>query len=455
MKQRNNALVFLRTLYTAKRFAVRPIWFPHQLDFRGRVYPLCGVLSPQGRERDKALLRFHDGKPLGPSGARWLAIHGANVAGHGKKSFDERVAWAREHTADAVAVAGDPLGAARGFWQDADSPWETLAWCFEWAGYQRDGEAFVSRLPIAMDGSCNGIQHFAAMTRDADLANAVNVVPCEAPADIYQVVADAAQRYLEEHPWEDGKEAYYAETWAALRLDRGLTKRAVLALPYGGKFTSARDGIREAVSDFLKKRGEPNALGHDKDYRDATGFLAKVLWSAMQDVMPAAKSAMTFISDCTRACTKRNDALTWTAPNGFPVVQAEYDTSERQVTTRFRGKAFKPIDRTETDRLDARKQAAAAPPNFVHSLDAAHLALTVNRCTAAGLTSFAMIHDGYGTLAADCDVLARELREAFVDMYSQHDVLSELADACRTDAPPPPSGTLDITDVRASKYFFA
>ncbi|MDO8478371.1 MAG: DNA-directed RNA polymerase [Candidatus Rokubacteria bacterium] len=46
----------------------------------------------------------------------------------------------------------------------------------------------------------------------------------------------------------------------------------------------------------------------------------------------------------------------------------------------------------------------------------------------AGLTRFAMEHDGYGTVAADVPMLAKVLRESFVTMYQRHDVLMSLAE---------------------------
>lgn len=66
----------------ALRFAPEAaIWFPHSLDFRGRVYPVPGTLNPQSDDQGKSLLCFAEGKPLGSTGARWLAIHVANLFG--------------------------------------------------------------------------------------------------------------------------------------------------------------------------------------------------------------------------------------------------------------------------------------------------------------------------------------------------------------------------------------
>lgn len=52
----------------------------------------------------------------------------------------------------------------------------------------------MSRLPIHQDGSCNGLQHYAALGRDEDGAKEVNLLFAEKPADIYSSVA---QRFSE------------------------------------------------------------------------------------------------------------------------------------------------------------------------------------------------------------------------------------------------------------------
>ena len=44
-----------------------------------------------------------------------------------------------------------------------------------------DPAAFRSRLPVQMDGSCNGLQHYAALSRDAPGAHAVNLLPVDRP----------------------------------------------------------------------------------------------------------------------------------------------------------------------------------------------------------------------------------------------------------------------------------
>lgn len=52
-----------------------------------------------------------------------------------------------------------------------------------------DPTAFISHLPVYQDGSCNGLQHYAALGRDEEGGREVNLVPAEKPSDVYSSVA--------------------------------------------------------------------------------------------------------------------------------------------------------------------------------------------------------------------------------------------------------------------------
>lgn len=46
---------------------------------------------------------------------------------------------------------------------------------------------YMSHLPVHMDGSCNGLQHYAALGRDEAGGKAVNLLPSDKPQDVYKV----------------------------------------------------------------------------------------------------------------------------------------------------------------------------------------------------------------------------------------------------------------------------
>jgi DNA-directed RNA polymerase len=82
---------------------------PHNLDFRGRAYPIPPHLNHIGDDLCRGLLLFSERRPLGERGLRWLKIHLANVFGYDKASFDERVSFVEKHLEDIRDSAENPL----------------------------------------------------------------------------------------------------------------------------------------------------------------------------------------------------------------------------------------------------------------------------------------------------------------------------------------------------------
>lgn len=155
----------------------KAIYFPHNLDWRGRMYPMCSGLTTQGVCLQKALLKFAQGKPIGSKEALyWLFVHTANCYGLDKQSWQERIKWVVMHSDLIMGIAEDPIGRKED-WIHTDAPWLFLAACEQMKKYYKDGLDAVVDIAIPMDGTCNGAQHYAAMTRDLKGAYAVNVAP--------------------------------------------------------------------------------------------------------------------------------------------------------------------------------------------------------------------------------------------------------------------------------------
>ena len=93
----------------ARAFLGEKIYFPHNVDFRGRAYPIPPHLNHIGNDLCRGLLMFHEGKKLGTSGLRWLKIHLSNVYGFDKANFSEREQFATDHMADIIDSAENPL----------------------------------------------------------------------------------------------------------------------------------------------------------------------------------------------------------------------------------------------------------------------------------------------------------------------------------------------------------
>ncbi len=423
------------------------IYFPHNLDFRGRCYPIPSILTPQGDDQAKSLLTFSQGVPLGEDGAYWLAIHLANCFGVDKVSFEERIAWVHANEDAILDSALNPLDGAR-LWCKADSPYCALAACFEWLGYCVNGTDHVSHLPVALDGSCNGLQNFSAMLRDEIGGAATNLLPHAKPADIYtEVMVLAAARVRKDA--EAGKPEALALDG---RLSRKIVKTPVMTLPYG----VTKSGMRQQVLDACKKEGVELSWA-------SAEYLAALLWECIGEVVVAARQAMDWLKEASKVASSGDLPISWTTPAGFPVLQEYREDSGKACDVHVGGRRLQLTLAMDGTTLDRRRQALGISPNYVHSCDASHMMLTVNVAADNGLDSFAMIHDSYGAHAARAGVMAASLRHAFVQQYEgdvlgafRDELVAQLPPEIAADLPPlPPTGNLDLAAVLQSKYFFA
>lgn len=481
---------FNMMLGVAGRYAeFERIYFPYQLDFRGRVYAVPHM-NPQGADHTKALLRFAEGKPLGPEGWKWLAIQGSNLAGNDKVSLEDRVNWVLDNEDEILACAADPF-ANRGWCTSIagvkiDSPWQFLAFCFEWAGYYKEGEEFVSRIPVAMDGSCSGIQHFSAMLRDEKGGSAVNLIPQDLPADVYRMVAEKVieqAEYQAEHGTEDQLKhredgtAYVqpgtktlARQWLKFGVTRKVTKRSVMTLAYGSKQYGFKEQLMEDIIQPAKAAAtlpdgtvDAEKFPFEGDGFRAANWMANAIWEAVNQVLVKAGEAMKWLQEAASLAAAEELPVRWTTPVGFPVMQAYPTLKERIVKTAINGALIYLTMNKEEEKLDKRKQGQGISPNFVHSCDAAHLMLTVVRANQRGITNFAMIHDSFGTTAGDAEEMFMVVREAFVEMYTEIQVLENFRDEIAAQLSPkglkklkplPCRGNLELSQVVESRYCF-
>ena len=176
-----------------------------------------------------------------------------------------------------------------------------------------------------------------------------------------------------------------------------------------------------------------------------------------------ALEAMQWLQTLSKLASDGGLPIQWKTPAGFPVVQRYQKFKTKRVKVAMTGRKIYLNIREEIPLIDKQRQSNGVSPNFVHSLDAAALKLTICSSLDQGIDSFAMIHDSYGTHAADTSALAATLRASFVALYDGRDVLNDFRESLKEnnkiaekDLPAVPSlGRLPIHDVFSSKYFFA
>lgn len=479
----------------ANKFAeYEAIWFPYNMDWRGRVYALP-LFNPQGNDMTKGLLQAAHGEPIGAEGRKWLAIHGANTAGVDKVSFQDRLKWVEENTPMILECAKDPLGCQ--WWMEQDSPFCFLAFCFEWAGVMEHGDDWVSALPVAFDGSCSGIQHFSAMLRDERGGRAVNLVPSDEVQDIYKLVADEVVRRVQvdlESGTEDEAKAVankktgeildvialgtktLAKGWMEYGINRKVTKRSVMTLPYGSKEYGFADQLLEDIIRPAVDSGEGLMFTHPDQY---ARYLAKHIWESVSVVVVAAVEAMGWLQSAaklmastvkdkkTKEVLKPCMAVHWITPDGFPVWQEYFKPEKRRVDLMFLGthRMEATVNVRDSKEMDPKKMESGVSPNFVHSQDGCHLRKTVVKAHEAyGINFFALIHDSFGTIPSKAGAMFKAVRETMVETYEDNDVLADFREQfmeqlheTQLEKMPatPRMGTLDLKLILQSDFAFA
>lgn len=467
---RNATLAGRRTLtsrihFVASQYRHQDLWFPHKADFRGRIYPVPAFLSPQGVDLAKGLLEFSEAAPVDTQEARdWLAIHGANCWGEDKKPLAERLKWVEDNSRMVRDIARDPLDIP--IWTDADEPFQFLAWCLDWSNLldaEDESRVHYSNLPVAMDGSNNGLQLYSLLLRDTEGGKATNVLPSDEPRDLYADVARLATRKLlvDSESFDENKNRM-AKAWLGFvgsEIPRAATKRPVMVQPYGGTIFSCREYIEDWYEEELMARG----LKDDRPFPTTfahTKYLSELVWESIEEVVVGAREGMEWLRKVASIVSETGRPIEWTTPVGFLVSQFRESQKSKVVRTTI-GKSVQLQTRlmVGTGKVNARGMKDSIAPNFIHSLDAAIMMRTVNRCTEAGITAFAMVHDSYATHAANAATLARELRAAVAEIFEE-DILAAFKAQIERDynveLPPLPAyGTLNPRDVLDSTYFFA
>lgn len=406
-------------------------YFPHMLDFRGRMYPIPAFLQPQGNDLARGLLTFATGAPITEAngGVRWLAISLASNWGHDKLPYQDRVDWVYENEMLLRLIAEDPDHNRE--WTQTDKPWQTLAAVFEWVDYLNTGDGFVSSLPVMVDGTCNGIQHLSALTRDRTAGSYVNLVPGDRPQDIYKFVAKSLQGKLEDIARGGGEHSELAAWWLAIcnyDLPRTLTKRQVMVLPYGGTRDSFFGYTRDWIKEYHPKLTEELDDTGKQELKDRIVFMANQMWGAVNEVVFGGMRVMKWLQDMAKQAAIADQPIYWKVPSGFIVRQFYGLEKDKLVDLMLDGTRCRITLSERTARLSVREQTQGISPNFIHSLDAACLCECVNKCLEVGITAFSSVHDAYGTHAANMELMADLLRESFVAVHEE-DLLGNFRDA--------------------------
>ena len=465
LSRRSKAIRALRLFRYAKDFKdYDNIYFPCNIDFRGRIYPIP-LFNHQGDDFMKSLIVYSNPAPLMDSqDIELLYWQGANLWGNDKVSHNEQVEWVRAHHSNIVDSAKNPLDYL--WWTEADEPLQFLAWCMEYVKsleyYEefKTYEGYSCPLVIAYDGTCSGLQHYSAMLRDEVGGYAVNLVDHERPADIYQQVADKVLKIVEKDAMSGtldevqkeevggGQRVHFgtrsmAQAWLAHGVTRKVVKRNVMTLAYG----SGQYGFQEQIYEDTTKGN----IHFKRFEKPCAKYMAKLVWQEVQTTVVSATEGMKYLKALAKVLTKHGLPVNWWTPLGLPVQQQYLKLVQKSFRTRFgdmvswRGYYQ---DVADDESLDANGQKNGIAPNFIHSLDSTHLMMVVNE---AGLSNYTTIHDSFGTSLGEARHLQVVIREQLYKLYTEHSPIEEFKKYVEemtgedlSDIPEPPKGSLKL-----------
>lgn len=435
------------------------VYFPHNVDFRGRSYPIPPHLNHIGDDVSRGLLQFAEGKALGPEGLFWLKVNLANLFGKNKVSLEDRAAWVDAQRETIVKVVKDPLKAENvEWWSKADDgPWQALARCFEleeiWASPRP--QEYISHLPVHMDGSCNGLQHYAALGRDVKGGEAVNLVPAEKPQDVYTVVLNVVKRKVQEDAdsTDESKEVKRVKARRLQELDvlqRKVVKQTIMTICYGVTRLGAMRQVQGQLEDSVGEKVEAEEI------KALAVYLSGMVLNSIEDVFSEAKKIQTWFEQISKLFNCAEAPISWISPVGLACAQPYHKPKVVVISSKRQTVSLRTGDDVP---INKNKQRMGFPPNFIHSLDASHMMMVAERCQQRQI-AFAAVHDSFWSHAADIPVLNEEIREAFIELY-QKPVLQDLyEDLCVHLGGPtvpevPLPGELDVSVVRESRYLFS
>lgn len=444
----------LYKLSIANHFRNRIFWLPHNLDFRGRVYPVPPHLNHLSSDLGRSLLLFGKGKPLGPNGLDWLKLHVINLTNFKKgNSVKERLEYANQNMDNILDSATKPL-TGKMWWKQSEEPWQTLAGCMEIANALKapNVEEYVSTFPVHQDGSCNGLQHYAALGKDKIGAKSVNLHPFDIPKDVYSEVVSIIETQRQIDAKNNVKIAQILEGY----VKRKVIKQTVMTTVYGVTKYGAKLQITKQLKDIEN---------FPKEYIwPASIYLTESTFHSLRKMFKSAREIQDWFTECARIISSICcENVEWVTPLGLPIIQPYMKQKSSKVY----------IDGNR--KPDSIKQRNAFAPNFIHSLDSTHMMLTGLNCNKNNIT-FVSVHDCFWTHPCTVDAMNKICREQFVTLHSEP-ILEDLAiffvkrylpiyeqlkcknkpdieeiRKCLTKVPS--KGTFDINKVLSSVYFF-
>lgn len=408
----------------------KEVHFPITMDTRGRMYYRGGLLTPQGVDFCKAAFQFAEFKPLGEHGFKAMCIHLANTCGQDKLSTKKRIKWVQINMPLLMSVNTHMDVRKKFKGADTHQALVAIKELQRLNAIDSEWSEKTSNLVCHQDGTCNGLQHMAAITGDRKTAESVNCTPSthdDVPTDIYMVVALRAAELAH----DDSVKAII------MKYGRAMAKNPVMVTGYGAQAST----IRRNISKFLASKGEDMtmAMHVGEAYEEAINSCA----GAVTQLTEALKTRVEF------ALVDGVKKITWQTADGFLASTLYTNESEHEIrvgTFHCRKRGMGKPD------IDMMKTAQAMSPNFVHSIDATHLRMVVNACDWDLVT----VHDSIGAHPCNYFGTSAMIRQKFAMVHNCYDALGDLCKSLKMDKPEfPRVGDYNANECMKSAYIFS
>ena len=491
-KYKSKIIEFDLTMARSDLIGDKPFYQYTEADYRGRLYYTTPFLNFQGNDIARGQMLFSKGKPMTDEGLRRLKIHIAccyNETYHkdnlpnwlttdykpylkdeelddisvDKMTLEDREAWSDNNIEKLLEIADKEIIDA-----NAEKPISLLASVLEIKD-ALEQEEYITYLPIPIDGSNNGWQHLCAMSKDKEAGELVGIVPQDIQKDFYvQCAKDLIKRVPD----------WFEERQMPMKhIRKGIAKRGSMTRAYsaGAQKIAENMYLDCHVEGYLNK--------YDITKEDCE-MLAKHLIKAIDNVCAGPLQTMKFLQKIAEAEIAsdyakfiKQKAIKWTTPSGFPVIYEAFVENEfkEKAIISCSERAVKPtiikedgtkeetdtiriqhVGKEPTDKPKIRSFMSGISPNFVHSMDASHMAKVISKWGE----DFGAVHDSFSVHACDVDELLQLIKDQFIEMYSYPNFFEVIERMIITNPDnfnhnQPRLGSLDIREVNKSEYFFA
>jgi hypothetical protein len=448
------------------------------LDYRGRIYNREPYFSYQSNDLARAHFLFSEEKEMTQKGAEYTFIHAATSYNQTYKidqlptekwltldyikqltkdglvdiSVDkmgvlDKHNWTVENIETILDVATDPIK-HKEYWMAAEKPWVFLSLCYEIGGIvgsALSNEPYYSSMPISIDGVNNGTQHLAAMSLDEKAGELVGLIPMQIPKDFYLVMG---KKILEINKTTTIGSKLQHIPMKLIR--KGISKR--------GSMTRAYDaGARKIGEIIYQDSYDAGITSRYNITRTDSKALGKDLVAAYDSVCHGPVDIKKYLQQLVKHKLNTMNAkdISWETPSGFPVLTQKWVARKKVYQGSLQGKQISHVYLEVTDKPALAEHLSAIGANWVHSYDASHMSLVINKL---GLASFGAIHDSFSVHACDVEELIYVTKSEFIKMYAK-DIFANMReeliwDDQNFDTNTPAVGKLILEDIYGSDFFF-